>query len=265
MKTLVIALLVAGGCGGCKEKQAPAKQEAPAERDRQQPGPRPELETPSVTGPGLVPAAGLGPKITFSKTDIKLDGESIAPLARDGFIEPTRVQALTRLLESKATSDAPVAITLDANVPYRNVGRLLDTLKRAGFRNLALLTGNGSQMIPIELPDSDEINGAGLRPVVTLDGTDVKRWSASGQEGTRAKPKLSTTIAPGASFAPLTRALADIVQKRWPLHERGDADRTIIIQVDGSVPAERVLQVLAAVRADGALELFPNIFLAGGG
>ena len=39
---------------------------------------------------------------------------------------------------------------------------------------------------------------------------------------------------------------------------------TIIIQPDGNELAQALLNVLAAVRADGSLELFPNIFLAGG-
>ena len=81
---------------------------------------------------------------------------------------------------------------------------------------------------------------------------------------------LPSAFARGSSisdnnFEPLTRALADIVQKRWPDHKRDDADRTIIIQADGNQPAQVVLKVLAAVRVDGSLELFPNIFLAGGG
>jgi hypothetical protein len=264
MKLVVTALALLAGCGGCKDKQ-PAKRDEPSvERERSKPGARPELETPSVTGPGLVPATGLGPKITFSKTEIKVDGETIAAVRPDGWIDPTRADALTRVLEGKANSDAPVAITLDATVPYRRVGQLLDTLKRAGFRNLALLTGNGGQMIPIELPDSAEINGAGLRPVVTLDRKQVTLWSASGQEGTRGQPKLSFLVGDNASFEPLTRALAEIVQRRWPDHQRGAADRTIIIVPDGNQPAQVVLQLLAAVRADGSLELFPNIFLAGG-
>ena len=259
----MIALLVLA-CSACKDK-APAKQEPqPAlQRERQKPADRPSLEAVDVAGPGLVPASGLGPKITFSKTEIKVDDQSVANVGDDGWIDATRVQALTRLLETKANSDAPVAVTLDATIPYRRVGQLLDLLKRGGFRNLALMSGNG-KMIPIELPDSSELGKTGLRPVVTLERNDVSLWSASGQEGTRAKPKLKFTVAGGASFAPLTRALADIVQKRWPDGKRAAEDRAIIVQLDGNQPAQRLIQLLAAVRADGSLELFPNIFLAGG-
>jgi biopolymer transport protein ExbD len=264
MRLIVIALALSAGCGSCKDKQPPAKRDEPAPKvERKKPDPRPALETPNVTGPGLVPVTALGPKITFSKTEIKVDDESIAPIRQDGWIEDTRVQALIATLEGKANSDDPVAITLDATVPYRRVGQLLDILKRAGFRNLALLAGNG-QMIPIELPDSKEINGVGLRPVVTLSRKQVTLWSASGQEGTRARPKLSFAVGDKASFELLTRALAEIVERRWPDHKRGNEDRTIIIQPDGNQPAQVLLQLLAAVRADGSLELFPNIFLTGG-
>ncbi len=262
MWKLVLALAL---LGACKDKSAPAKKTEPAraERERERPVPRPELETPSVTGPGLVPTGALGPKITFSKTEIAVDGEAIGPVRPDGWIDADRVQALIRVLETKANSDAPVAITFDATVPYRRVGQLLDTLKRAGFRNLALLAGGGGKMIPIELPDSSEINGVGLRPVVTLERRQIKLWSASGQEGTRARPKLSFAVESN-NFAPLTRALAEIVKRRWPDGGRETADRTIIIQPDGNQPAQVLLQLLAAVRADGATELFPDIFLAGG-
>jgi biopolymer transport protein ExbD len=258
MKPIVIALVLL--CA-CKDKPAPEKREAP-KPERSKPGARPELT--DVTGPGLVPATGLGPKITFTTTEIQLDGETIAPVRQDGWIEPTREQALIALLEAKANSDAPVAVTLAATVPYRRVGQLLDMLKRAGFRNLALLANSGGQMIPIELADAAEINGVGLRPVVTLRHQQLILWSATGQEGTRAKPKLTLAITDD-NFERLTRALADIVQKRWPDHKRDDADRTIIIQADGNQPAQVVLKALAAVRIDGSLELFPNIFLAGGG
>ncbi|HEX5064142.1 MAG TPA: hypothetical protein VFV99_32420 [Kofleriaceae bacterium] len=264
MRAIWIAVAALALACACKDKKPPVQHDEPATQTRQRPADRPALETPDVTGPGLVPAVGLGPKVTFSKTEIKVDDESVAPVRPDGWIDASRVEVLTRTLEGKANSDAPIAITLDAMVPYRRVGQLLDTLKRAGFRNLALLTGSGGQMIPIELPDSAEINGAGLRPVVTLERKQVSLWSASGLEGTRARPKLTFGLGETRSFAPLTRALADIVQKRWPTGKRPAEDRTIIIQPDGNQPAEVLLQLLASVRADGSVELFPNIFLTGG-
>ena len=258
-----LAWVACSACSACKDKQAPAKQAEPqAQRTPQ--APRPSLELTDVSGPGLVAATGLGPTITFSKTEIKVDDLSVAPVRPDGWIDAPRVQALTRSLEGKANSDAPIGVLLDATVPYRRVGQLLDTLRRAGFRNVGLLTGSGGKMIPIELPDSAELNGTGLRPVVTLERNQASLWSASGQEGTRARPKLTFAVDGSQGFAPLTRALAEIVQRRWPDGKRDGADRAIIIQPDGNQPAQRLLELLAAVRADGSLELFPTILLAGG-
>ena len=251
-------------CVACKDKQ-PAKQApSPATEREDQPRPKPpSLETATVTGPGLVPATKLGPEITLTKTELKLDGRTIAAVGADT-LDPAALAALTRQLETKATSDAPVAITFDATLPYRRVGQLLDALRRAGFRNVALLAGSGSQMIPIELPDAAEINGPGLRLVISLGRTQLRLWSASGLEGTKRRPKLSMAVGDTTSYAPVTRALAEIVQRRWPDGKRPPEDRSIIVQLDGNQSVQAMLSLLAAVRADGSLELFPNIYLAGG-
>ena len=257
-------VLAVVACVACKDKQ-PAKQ-APAQgqRDPQAATKPPSLETPAVNGPGLVRATGLGPKVTLTKTALEVDGQSVALLDGTAPLDRQRLEAMTRLLESKATSDAPVALTLDATVSYARVGQLLDTLKRAGLRNVALLTGGGTHMIPIELPDSTESNAPGLRLVISFEQTQLRVWSVSGQEGTRRQPKLSMVVPDGASFAPLTRALAEIVERRWPDGNRPAEDRAVIVQLDGNQPAQTMLNLLAAVRADGTRELFPNIVLAGG-
>jgi biopolymer transport protein ExbD len=263
MRIAVMALLLLA-CAACKDKQA--KKDEPGGKPADPSGPvsRPTLETPSVSGPGLVPATGLGPKITFTKAELKVDEENVATIGPDGLIDKTRWDVLTRLLEAKATSDAPIALTLDATIEYGRVSKLLDMLRRGGFRRLGLLTGTGAQMIPLELPDSAEVNAKGLRPVVTFDRKYVRVWSASGEEGTQKKPKLSYEVGTTPDFKPVTRALAEIVQRRFPGGKRSPEDLTIVVQLDPSVPAETMLQLLAAVRADGSLALFPNIFLAGG-
>ena len=254
-------------CVACKDKTekkpAPPPQGTP-QGAAARPAERPTLEVTDVKGAGVLPAVGLGPKVTMTKTALEIDGETVVTFGPDGLIDKTRLEAMTRILENKATSDAPVAITLDATTSYRRVGQLVDTLRRAGFRNLALLTGTGATMIPIELPDSTEVNRGGLRPVVTLHHKRLTLWSASGEEGTKTAPKLALSLGDTPSFEPVTRALAEIVQKRWPDGRRAEEDRTIIIQLDGNQPAQTLLQLLASVRAHGSLELFPNIFLAGG-
>jgi hypothetical protein len=264
MRFVAIALVLAFvGCSGCKDKQAAKQEPAPATAP-QAPGAAPELEMPNVTGPGLVKPTKLGPKIAFGKTAILLDGESVVTIGPDGMLDSARLDTLTRLLETKATSDAPIAIELDSSITYQRVGQLLDRLKRAGFRNLALVAGPDA-VIPIELPDTSEANAGGVRPIVTLDHNRLVLWSASGEEGTKKKPKLVLTIGGNPSdFQPLTRALSEIVSRRWPSGKRSPEDRTIIVQLDPTQPASTLLLLLAAVRAEGGRELFPNIFLAGG-
>jgi hypothetical protein len=101
--------------------------------------------------------------------------------------------------------------------------------------------------------------------VISVDRTQLRLWSVSGQEGTRQKPKLSMAAGDTVSYEPLTRALAEIVQRRWPLgQERLMVDRTVIVDVEPNHSAQSLLSLLAAIRSDGSRELFPNIVLAGG-
>jgi hypothetical protein len=265
MRIAVIALVVVAlvPLFACKDK-TPAQKQPPAARESATKAQPPSLEPPTVSGPGLVPAVGLGPKLTVSKTEIKIDEQSIATFGEDGLIDKSRLDAIARVLEQKANSDAPIALALDRTVPYRRLAHLLDALDRAGFRQFGLLTGNGGQMIPIETPDPAAANAPGLRLVISVDRTQLRLWSVSGQEGTRRQPKLSMAAGDHASYAPLTRALAEIVQRRWPDGERSAADRSVLVQVDPNQSAQSLLGLLAAIRADGSLELFPNIMLSGG-
>lgn len=266
MRFVLTALLVC--LASCKDKPADKKAapaqttQAPAKRapDRA----RPTLETTDVTGTGVVPATNLGPKIVVSKNAIELDGQRVMDIGPSGIIDRHRLEVLTHQLEDKARSDAPIALTIDATLPYRQIGIVLDALKKAGFRNIALLTGSGSTMIPIELPDAAEANSAGIRPIVTVQGKRVILWSASGEEGTKTAPKASFEVGDPPSYAPLTQALAEIVQRRWSSGSRDEADKTIILQLQGSATTQTLLEVAAAVRADGSLTLFPAIYLAGG-
>ncbi|HTL36386.1 MAG TPA: hypothetical protein VL326_24805 [Kofleriaceae bacterium] len=268
MRILAVVLCLVAGCGSCSCKDdAAAKKEAePAvtEAKRAPAPPRPSLEPAQVSGLGVVPAAQLGPKLVLSKDAISLDGEPLIAITEDGVLDPERLETLTRQLEQKATSDAPIGLTLDATVPVRRVSILLDVLKRGGFRNIALLLGSGSSMIPMELVDSQELTASTLRPVVTVKSNYVSLWSESGEEGTMTKPKLAYVLQTPPDFAPVTRALADIVERRWPSGRRDAADKMIILEIEGTKPAQVLLQVAAAVRTDGSLELFPGIYLSAG-
>jgi hypothetical protein len=262
MRIAVMALVVLAGVA-CKDK-TPAKKEPPAARQTSN-DPPPSLDVPDVKGPGLVSADGLGPKVTLTKTELAIDGQTIATFTAEGTIDRTRLDAAARLLADKVTGDATLAIAVDKAVPYRRLAQLLEAFARAGFRRFGLLTGN-NQMIPLDAPDPAAANAPGLRLVISVDRTQLRLWSVSGQEGTRQQPKLSMAAGDAVSYEPLTRALAEIVQRRWPLgQERLMVDRMVIVDVDASHSAQSLLSLLAAIRSDGSRELFPNIVLAGGG
>ena len=270
MRIWAAVLCLVAGCGSCKDsapaKQAPASSSETESEARQSPAPpRPSLEPAEVSGVGVVPATQLGPKIVMSKDAISVDGQQVIAISEDGVIDRTRLEGMTQQLEQKATSDAPIGLTLDSTLPYRRVAILLDALKKGGFRNIALLTGSGASMIPIELKDTEEANREGLRMVVTLKQNYVSLWSTTGEEGTRKQPKVAYELTSSPDFKPITRALADVVQRRWPNGGRGDAEKTILLQIGGDKPAQLLLQLAAAVRADGSLVLFPGIYLTSAG
>jgi hypothetical protein len=112
-------------------------------------------------------------------------------------------------------------------------------------------------MIPLDLLDPEEANKGGLRPVVTIKRGQLTLWAGSTKE-------LTQDLTASPSLQPLTRALADVVQRRWPDGKRADEDKVIFVQLDGGTTADVMLATLAAVRADGTLLLFPSIFLSGG-
>jgi biopolymer transport protein ExbD len=245
----------------CKDKPAAKPVEA---QKVEKPSLKSALETADVDSAGTLPASGLGPKVAIDAKEITVDGESVMTIATDGPVVRRDLDALTTRLESKVKGDEPIALSIDPALPYYRFAGVFDALHKAGFRKLALLTGNGAKMIPLDLLDSTEANRGGLRPTVTIKRGRLMLWSGSGQEGTRTQPKLAYDLTESPTFQPLTRALAEIVQRRWPDGRRTDEDRVIFVQVDGGTTAQVLLGALAAVRVEGTLSLFPSIFLAGG-
>jgi biopolymer transport protein ExbD len=245
----------------CKDKPAPK----PREADKvEKPSLKSALETADVDTAGTLPASGLGPKVAINDKEITVNGESVMTIATDAPLVRRDLEALTTRLEGKVKGDEPVALTIEPTLPYYRFAGVFDALHKAGFRKLALITGNGAKMIPLDTLDSAEANRGGLRPTVTIKRGRLTLWSGSGEEGTRAQPKLAYDLTESPSFQPLTHALAEIVQRRWPDGRRTDADRVIFVQVDGGTTAQVLLGALAAVRVEGTLSLFPSIFLAGG-
>jgi hypothetical protein len=262
MRGVVLALAVA--LLGCKDKpkQKPSS-ETTAESTTGAAGTsaRPRLDPPKVAGPGTVTITNLAATIYYGEKVLELDDFSFGKI-RDGAIPRDMLEKLARRLERAGASGDPIGIALEPQLRYLRVAELLQSLKSAGYRNVALLAG-GAKAIPLELLDADQIGATGVRPVVTVRGGSVMLWSMSGEEGTQDKPKAKLTA--GGTFAELTSALSDIVNKRWANgRPRTSDDKSIIVQVGNLETADTLLNVLAAVRGDSTLELFPNIYLAGG-
>src|SRR5688572_4069867 len=83
MRTLVTALALVASIGagcrcGSKDKTAAKGSEGGSAAARAPAAP--SLQPAEVTGPGLVPAVGLGPRITVSKREIALDGEGLVAI-----------------------------------------------------------------------------------------------------------------------------------------------------------------------------------------
>lgn len=243
-------LLAALALLACRDKPA-SKQSEPAKKTA--PTRAPSLQTADVDG--AIPAVGLGPKVVIDKQEITIDGEPVLSIAGDAPIVRKDLDALTHRLEGKIKADEPVALMIDSTLPFYRFAAVFDALHKAGFRKLALLTGSGAKMIPLEMIDGAEANGSS-RPAVTIKRGRLTLWAGA--------EKLAYDLVDPPTFQPLTHALAEIVQNRWPDGRRTDEDRVIIVQPDGGTTAQVLLGTLAAVRVDGTLTLFPTIFLAGG-
>ncbi len=261
LAVIALALVVAFGCKDKKAEDQPAQLKEFGEK--QKPDQRPELVSPNVKGPGVETVKTLAAKLTYSTTAVEVDGVVIAEVDADGVLDQERYDKLISALEAKVASDDPVGLALHANLPYLRINHLVGRLKTAGFRNLALLSGDGSLMVPLEMRDGKDRGGT-VQPVVTVRDGHVILWSKSGDEGTRTKPKLDHVYVKDRSFKPLTEALAELVQRRWPNGTRPPDDFTIVLDVERNATAETLIQVAAAVRAHGKLQLFPKVSLLGG-
>jgi biopolymer transport protein ExbD len=242
---------------GCKDKAA-----KPAATDKQPASasklPKLSLNAPNVIGPGVEPAKPLSVTIFYSTSEIGIGDEPPVELGTDGLIQPALMDRLVLSLEDKVRSDDPVGIALDGSLTYVRVATFLGRLKRAGFRNLVLLTRERGQ-IPIALPDPSELGAPRL--YVNVASNFITLYSLSGEEGTVTAPKLSVPVAEGTKK--LTEALSEIVTRRWPTGTRTPKELTITLQLEHSETATMLLRMIAAVRADSSRALFPSVFLTG--
>lgn len=244
---------------GCKGKQSDKATEGSAAGTTYTPE-----QAAKRAGPGFMPVKRLAAKIIYTRTEISVDGETVIEIKPDGLISPDQFGRLVQRIEDKATGDDPIGILLDPSLPYSQAGVLIGALNVAGFYKLALLAGVGSAMVPLDMIDQQVANAGSLRPMLTVQSGSISLWSVSGKEGTKQRPKLTFQITATNSFAPISKALAEIVQRNWPVDTRSPEDKTIVLFIDGATTADVLIRLCAAVRTDGPHELFPNIYLAGG-
>lgn len=256
---LSLAVCAAVGCKEPEQKQQPPASKGEAAKRAQ--AEQPSLERPQAVGRGVVEVKKVSATITYSSTELKVDDTQLGVRLQNGMIPPPVLEQLMARLETAGASGDPIGVAVDPTLHNQRVFELLQALKQAGYRNVALIAGKGFIAIPLELVDADQL-GNGIHPVVTVTGGRVILWSQSGAEGTSQNPKL--VFGAGASMEPLTKALAEIVKRRWPDGMRPDEDRVITIQMSGREKAATLLQITAAVRAEGSTELFPTIYLAAG-
>jgi len=255
---LSMAVCAALGCKEPEQKQQPTATGQAAKRAQ---GEQPSLERQESIGRAVVEVKKVSATITYTSTELKVDETQLGVRLQNGMIPPEVLDQLTARLEAAGASGDPIGVAVDPTLPNQRVFELLHSLKQAGYRNIALLAGKGFIAVPLELVDADQL-GKGIHPVVTVTGGRVILWSQSGAEGTAESPKL--VFGAGASLEPLTKALAEIVKRRWPDGMRPDEDRVITIQMSGREKAATLLQITAAVRSEGSTELFPTIYLAAG-
>jgi hypothetical protein len=242
---------------GCKDK--PAKQVVPDKTGSASVLPKLTLNAPNVTGPGVEPKSRHAATIYYSLHQLGVDNDRPADIGTDGLVEPKVMENVVRTLEQRVKSDDPVAISLDGSLRFVRVATFLGKLKRAGFKNIVLLTRERGQ-IPLTLPDPSEL-GDGLRPYVNVASNIISLYSLSGEEGTAVAPKLSIPVSAGTTK--LTEALSEIVQRRWPSGTRTAAELTITLQLERTESAEMMMRMIAAVRANRSRPLFPHVFLTG--
>lgn len=95
-----------------------------------------------------------------------------------------------------------------------------------------------------------------LRLMVSITKNRMLLWSVSGLEGTIQNPKISAGLLPEKStstkpvydYAKLNTALIEIATRRWAGKMRPTDTYQILLQADGEIPYETVIEVMDHMR-----------------
>ena len=148
-------------------------------------------------------------------------------------------------------------------VPYLDIVTNLMLFLLAGLSS-AFLLGEINTTLPKHQPSaastaskpSEKPDEQPLQLVVSVAPKEIIVWSISGLEGTLKEPKLRiagqpTTTAGGApkfDLMRLNKAMFDIAATRWGGKHRKQKTYQVILQADGTIPYETVIDVMDHVR-----------------
>ncbi len=147
-------------------------------------------------------------------------------------------------------------------VPYLDIVTNLMLFLLAGLSS-AFLLGEINTTLPQHQPSSasaasqpsQKPDEQPLQLVVSVAPKELILWSISGLEGTLKEPKLrlagttsATDGAPKFDLRQLNKALYDIAATRWGGQFRKRKTYQIILQADGTIPYETVIDVMDHVR-----------------
>ncbi len=274
MRILLIACLVA--CGSSKpEPEQPIVVVPPAPAtDTVSPG----IELPEVASTGLDRADRPNPQIAASPTTLTVKGKQVITLT-DGKVGASDLSGgATGMIIPKLrehTSDfgtAGVVLQLDRRTPFTTLMQIMSTLQAGRLLSVAIVARAGAQTMtaPVALPASpaaawvrhtvppDGKPSSHVQPAIALGSSELKLFSISGTAGTLAKPALVMKTNPGIDLVELGRKLAELRTKH-----PDPADRTIVVVVDGTLPIQALLEVIAAVRATPeGKPLYPDVVLS---
>ncbi len=295
--TRVLLLALVAACGSPSTSQPPDPAVAPPARLALPPG----VELAEVVAVGYEPAVGVTPDVVVSLSAITVRGKAIVALD-NGAIPAAELEGgalglkIIKLADVSrqlaGTPDAPgsdgsmtfspdgsgpdprrISLAFDRRTTYRLMISVLYSLKQTrDIKHFAVLAraGNRTVQVPLNLPDRSAANllddraPQPLSMFVSVSPTEILVWSVSGEEGTLRKPKRSIARSSKTAMIDLGATLAEIVHRRWP-RQRGETDRSIVLQADGNTTMQDVADLLGTLRAsaDGK-PLFPDVLLSSG-
>ncbi len=138
-----------------------------------------------------------------------------------------------------------------------------------------LVLGNVNTALPEYAASAGAVSGEDqqeqeqpVQLVVAITKPAVLMFSLSGQEGTLQQPKLSIpakVVGYEYDFKPLTEAIKEIINRRWPDKDNRPLGSTeVILMTDGEIPYQAVIGAMDALREEKGRLLFPDIIFSTG-